>query len=153
MGRWTREELEQAFDRYQAAALKAARTGDWRDWADLFTEDCTYVEHAYGRFCSREAVFKWITKTMTTEPGNSFDAFPVTWYSIDVEKGWIICEVMNRLRDPGDGSLWQEPNITILHYAGQGRFKYEEDAYNPANMGRTVSRWQKHRDKLAAKPA
>ncbi len=29
MGRWKRKELEKAFDNYQAAALKGARTGDW----------------------------------------------------------------------------------------------------------------------------
>ena len=50
MGRWTRAEIEQAFDRYQAAALKGAQEGDWRDWADMFTLDATYFEHQYGRF-------------------------------------------------------------------------------------------------------
>lgn len=151
MGRWSRQELEDAFDRYQEEALKAARTGEWRHWANLFTEDATYKEHAYGGFCSREAIYRWIQKTMTTAPGNNFDAFPVTWYVIDEDKGWIVCEVMNRLRDPGDGSIWEEPNITILKYAGQGRFKYEEDAYNPMNFGKTLEAWQKHRDKLAGK--
>ena len=40
--------IEQAFDRYQAAALKGAQQGDWRDWADMFTLDATYFEHHYG---------------------------------------------------------------------------------------------------------
>ena len=50
MGRWTKEELEQAFDKYQRAALKGARTKDWNDWANCFTTDATYFEHHYGRF-------------------------------------------------------------------------------------------------------
>ena len=61
--------------------------------------------------------------------------------SAEIEKGWIICEVMNRMRDLGDGKIYQEPNITILHYAGKGKFKYEEDAYNPHNMGVTIGAW------------
>ncbi|MCB1844970.1 MAG: nuclear transport factor 2 family protein, partial [Halioglobus sp.] len=61
--------------------------------------------------------------------------------SIDENRGWIFCEVMNRMEDLGDGKIHQEPNITILHYAGNGLFKYEEDAYNPQNMGTMISAW------------
>ena len=34
MGRWSREELEEAFRLYQETALKAGTSGDWRAWAD-----------------------------------------------------------------------------------------------------------------------
>jgi hypothetical protein len=135
MSRWSREEIETAFDKYQAAAHKGGQTGDWRSWANCFTEDATYFEHHFGRFWGRERIFNWITDTMKQFPNNEMTAFPITWYSIDVDKGWIFCEVMNRMQDLGDGKIYQEPNITILHYAGNGLFSYEEDAYNPANMG------------------
>jgi hypothetical protein len=75
-------------------------------------------------------------------------AFPVKWYSIDEEKGWIICEIMNRMADLGDGKIYEEPNLTILHYAGNGLFKYEEDAYNPHNMGVTIGAWIQAKQKL-----
>ena len=141
MGRWAREEIEEAFDKYQAAAWKGAQTKDWGDWADCFTEDATYFEHHYGRFWGRGNILDWITKTMNEWPATEMTAFPITWYSIDEEKGWVICEVMNRMRDLGDGKVHQEPNITILHYAGNGLFSYEEDAYNPHNMGVMISAW------------
>ena len=141
MARWKRKELEQAFEAYQAAALKGAREKDWTDWANCFTEDVTYFEHHYGRFWGRERVLAWISETMSQWPASEMRAFPVSWYSIDVDRGWVVCEVMNRMRDLGDGEIYQEPNITILHYAGDGRFKYEEDAYNPTNMGNMIGRW------------
>lgn len=141
MGRWSREELEQTFDSYQAAALKGAQTGDWRDWADMFTEDATYFEHHFGKFWGRESIFQWITETMKPFPACDMTAFPITWYIIDEERGWIICEVMNRMKDLGDGKIHQEPNITILHYAGNGLFSYEEDAYNPHNFGVMIGQW------------
>ncbi|MCB1704009.1 MAG: nuclear transport factor 2 family protein [Halioglobus sp.] len=141
MGRWTREELETAFDKYQAAALKGAQQGDWRDWADMFTEDATYFEHQYGRFWGREAIYNWICGVMKPYPASSMTAFPIRWYSIDEEKGWIICEVLNRMEDLGNGEIYEEPNITILHYAGNGRFRYEEDAYDRQRMGAMVVRW------------
>ena len=141
MARWKRKELEKAFEAYQAAALRGAQTGDWTDWANCFTEDATYIEHHYGKFWGREKILNWITGTMGKWPASEMQAFPVTWHSIDEDKGWIICEVMNRMRDLGDGEIYQEPNITILRYAGNGQFKYEEDAYNPNNMGTMIGRW------------
>jgi hypothetical protein len=141
MARWKQKELEKAFDAYQAAALKGAQTQDWTDWANCFTEDATYIEHHSGRFWGREKILDWITETMGKWPASEMTAFPISWYSIDVDKGWIICEVMNRMRDLGDGEIYEDPNITILHYAGNGLFKYEEDVYNPQNMGSMIARW------------
>lgn len=153
MRRWSREELENAFDNYQAAALKGAQTQDWTDWANCFTEDATYYEHHYGRFWGRQTILDWITKTMTQWPVDQMTAFPITWYSIDEDRGWIICEVMNRMNDLGDGKIHEEPNITILHYAGNGLFSYEEDAYNPENMGATISGWLKAKKAIDAEQA
>jgi len=148
MGRWSREELEQAFDKFQAAALKGAQEGDWRDWADTFTLDATYFEHQYGRFWGRENIYQWISKTMSAFPASSMTAFPIRWYSIDEDKGWIICEVLNRMQDLGDGEIYEEPNLTVLHYAGNGLFSYEEDAYDRKRMGDMVVRWLKAKERL-----
>ena len=149
MSRWKRKELEKAFEVYQMAALKGAQTGDWSDWANCFTRDVTYVEHHYGRFWGRDTVLDWITKTMSEWPASAMKAFPVNWYSIDVEKGWIIFEVMNRMEELGNGKIYEEPNLTILHYAGYGQFKYEEDVYNPQNMGVMIRQWLDDRKALA----
>src|SRR3546814_7547903 len=34
-------------------------------------------------------------------------AFPANWHTVDVERerGWVICEVANPMRDPGDGTV------------------------------------------------
>ena len=150
MGRFSRAELEDAFAHYQKTALEAGTSGDWNPWADMFTEDATYFEHHYGRFWGRERILSWITDTMTQWPASHMTAFPITWYSIDEDRGWIFCEVMNRMEDLGDGKIYQEPNITILHYAGKGLFSYEEDAYNPHNMGVTIGAWIEAKKTLEA---
>ena len=38
MGRFSRAELEQAFEHYSAVVDTCSETGDWRPFADLFTE-------------------------------------------------------------------------------------------------------------------
>jgi hypothetical protein len=35
----------------------------------------------------------------------------------------------------------QAHNITVLHYAGDMKFSYEEDAYNPAAFGPMIQAW------------
>lgn len=150
MARWKRKELEKAFDKFKAAALKGAQTKDWEDWSNCFTEDATYIEHHYGRFWGRDTIYQWITRTMKEWPASEMTAFPVTWHTIDEEKGWIIFEVMNRMTDLGNGKIYEEPNITILRYAGRGLFSYEEDVYNPQNMGGMIGAWIEAKKALEA---
>ena len=130
MGTWTREELEREFELYKARGA----TGDWSAWADQFTEDAEYVEHNYGVFKGREAIREWIVETMTTWPGNEMPLFPIEWHIVDDERGWIVAKIWNRMQDPGDGSIHQAYNFTLLKYAGDGKWSYEEDIYNPASF-------------------
>ena len=149
MGRWSREELEEEFENYQARALKAATTHDWREWADQFTEDATYVEHLYGTLGGREAIYNWIQSTMEEPINNEMIYFPIEWYVIDEEKGWVVCQVWNRMADPGDGSVHQAYNFTLLKYAGNGKWKYEEDVYNPAHFADMVKGYLQRKKELS----
>ena len=147
MGQYTREELQTAHDKFVAAAAESGRTGDWSTWANMFTEDATYYEHMYGKFNSRAEILEWITNTMKDWPYNEMTEFPHDWCVCDEERGWWICQIENRFNDPGDGKVYEAYNLTVLHYAGDMQFSYEEDAYNPANFAPMVKDW------LAAKKA
>ena len=68
---------------------------------------------------------------MLAPPNDEMTEFPVDWYIIDEERGWIVFRIWNRMQDPGDGSVHQEANFTLLKYAGDMRFSYQEDIYNP----------------------
>ena len=76
--------------------------------------------------------------------------FPIEWYIIDEERGWVVCHVWNRMEDPGDGSIHQEYNFTLLKYAGDNRWSYEEDIYNPMRFGAMVAEWEAARKAAAA---
>ena len=148
MGRFSRAELEEAFQNYQETALEAGTSGDWTKWADLFTEDATYIEHLFGTLGGREAIRNWISKTMSQTPNDQMKYFPVEWYIIDEEKGWVVAQVWNRMVDPGDGSLHQAYNYTLLKYAGNGKWSHEEDIYNPAHFQTMLVGWLKLRKEL-----
>ena len=141
MGKYSRQEIEDAFDKYQQTALKAGTSGDWNPWADLFTEDATYIEHLFGTFGGREAIRNWISSTMAEYPHCEMKYFPVEWYIIDEERGWVVYQVWNRMVDPGDGSLHQSYNYSLLKYAGHGLWSFEEDIYNPKPFQDMIRGW------------
>ena len=144
---WTRDELEEAFAEFQRRAEIGGQTGDWGPWAEVFTEDAHYIEHHYGEFHGREQIRAWIESAMTAYPASEMDAFPIGWYVIDEARGWIVCQVWNRMKDIGDGQVHQAYNLTLLKYAGGGMWSYEEDVYNPAHFATMIGGW------MAAKKA
>ncbi|MDX6287725.1 MAG: hypothetical protein QOG53_3210 [Frankiales bacterium] len=138
---YSRDELEQAFQHYQEVSAAAAAKQQWRAWADLFTEDAVYIEHHYGEMHGREQIFDWIQSTMNEPLAHEMNEFPIEWYVIDEQRGWVICQVWNRMKDPGDGSLHQAYNFTLLKYAGNNQWSYEEDIYNPAKFETMIGEW------------
>ena len=134
-------EIEQAFSAYQQTVAGIATTGEWERFADLFTPDATYVEHAFGTFTGREQIRAWSVKTMTSFPGNTMTSFPIAWHVVDEPTARVICEVRNLMPDPGDGSLHEASNLTILTYGGDGLWSCEEDVYNPMKFAQMTVAW------------
>jgi hypothetical protein len=141
MSKWSCAELEAAFEGYQQQVRRAVGSGDWSLFADLFTPDALYKEHAYGTMRGTDEIRDWVIGTMTAAPGCWMVDFPPAWHVIDEDRGRIVCEIRNIMADPGDGSVHEAGNITILGYAGDGLFDYEEDVYNPARFVEMVESW------------
>jgi hypothetical protein len=141
VGQWDRAELQEAHDRFIAAANESAAQGDWRSWVEMFTEDAEYIEHHYGKFHGRSEILHWISTTMAEWPNNEMTMFPHDWCVCDEDGGRWICQIENRFNDPGDGGIYQASNITILTYAGGMLFSSEEDVYNPATFAPVVKAW------------
>jgi uncharacterized protein (TIGR02246 family) len=153
MGKFSRDEIEQAIDTYKQVAREAGRTGNWDAWAELFTEDSMYIDHGMGVFGGREAIRTWITRTMTEFPASEMKFYPWEWYIIDEERGWVTAKIWNRMTDPGDGTVHQEYNLSYFKYAGNGMWALEEDAYNPLHFQEMIVEWMAVRDRLAANPS
>ena len=138
---YTTPEIESAFAAYQATVAEIAESGEWARFADMFTQDASYEEHAYGTFSGREEIRSWVLETMTAFPGNTMSSFPIAWHVVDAPTNRVICEVRNLMPDPGDGSVHEASNLTILTYGGDGLWSREEDIYNPMRFAKMSVRW------------
>lgn len=137
---WTSQELDEAFQLHATTVAAAAKSADWEPFVQLFLPDATYVDPIEGTLRGQEEIRRWATRTLGTFPGSAMH-FPAAWHLVDVERGRIVCELRNVLRDPGDGSVFEENNITVLDYAGNGRFRSERDVYDSPAMSRVIEAW------------
>lgn len=141
MSRFSAAEITDAYTAFHARVAGFVASGDWSGYADLFTPDATYVEHAMGTFRGRDEIRAWAVRTMTSYPGRVMTGFPIGWQVVDADAARLVCEVRNPMPDPGDGTLLEEPNITIMTYAGDGLFSREEDVYNPLRFHAMALTW------------
>ncbi|WP_039805073.1 nuclear transport factor 2 family protein [Nocardia araoensis] len=139
---WSREELEKAYRTWHSTVARAAAgEGSWREFVELFTADAEYHEQMVGVLKGRDAIWAWVEPTLATFPGAAMTSFPDYWHLIDEVNGVIVVKLNNLMRDPGDGSRMGADNISILTYAGDGKFSKEEDIYNPAEFVELVPKW------------
>ncbi|MXP23223.1 nuclear transport factor 2 family protein [Gordonia sp. HNM0687] len=148
MSTFSHAELDDAFRGFQQTVAEIAVSRDWDRFAEMFTTDARYIEHALGTMSGRAEIRAWIWKTMTAFPGSHMTGFPSLWHVVDAPTGRVICEVDNPMRDPGDGTLITATNITILTYAGEGLWSCEEDVYNPMEFGRAAASWCEKAEQL-----
>lgn len=141
MPEFSRSEVEEAYLNFVAVG----DSGDWNAWADLHSEDGIWVEHHLGRFEGREAIRAAILKVMQPVP---MMIFPVEWRVIEGNR--VVYYPWQVMPDPkGGDEVYRFGCITILEYAGNGLFSYQEDLYNPREGQEVIKRWLDAGGKLA----
>jgi len=59
---FTRDELADAFAKFERTVDDAARRHDWDAWVEHYTDDVLYIEHAAGTMHGRDEVRTWIRR-------------------------------------------------------------------------------------------
>jgi ketosteroid isomerase-like protein len=130
---FAREEVEEAWRHFVAVG----DSGDWDAWADLHSEDGLWVEHHLGTFRGREEIRHAIVDVMAKAPPMEF---PVAWHVIENER--VVYYPWQVFPDPAGGdAVYRFGCVTILEYAGDGLWSFQEDLYNPQEAEAVVKRW------------
>ena len=131
MAIYPRKEVEKAADALHKIRAKAsAGEVGWDAIIDMFTEDATYIDPAWGRFKGREAILQFLRDSMQ---GLEDWTFPTEWVVIDGNR--VVSRFKNRL--PGrraDGTYYEVPGVSIIEYAGGGKFSFEEECINMVHL-------------------
>ena len=131
-----------AFDEAEVRAayenfVAVGESGDWSAWADLHTVDGVWVEHHLGTFHGREEIRRAIVEVMAGAPPTM--TFPVEWVIFDGPR--VVYYPWQVLPHPTGGPDFRFGCVTILEYAGDGQFSYQEDLYNPNDGVKVFSEW------------
>ena len=152
MSKWSHEELDACFRNFRDVTDTAFIRGDLEPWIQCFTEDAIYRDLGFGfnggfdsEIRGLDSIRKWISGHALSYLYNEMSYWPVPWYIIDVERGWVNCEWRNRMRDPGNGTIFEEPCYSRLKYAGSMKWSFEEDIYNPVRMRAMIELWRHER--------
>jgi hypothetical protein len=140
------DELRREFARYYEVVAACRASGDWRPFGELFTEDAVYVDHAAGIVQGRDAIVDWMVRTMAVENYDQLERFDVLWDAVDPERGWVVSATANRMSDPGDGSVHEAHDWSRTVYAGDGRWSYKENMYDPLEFAGMFTGWVAARD-------
>jgi hypothetical protein len=97
-----------------------------------------YIEHVLGVKDGREAVRKWIKPTMA-EYGEIYTAYE--WHMVG-DDGRVVVYMQNRRDNPqAGGDPIDFPGMTVLQYAGGGKFSLEEDFWSLVEGTRTMKQY------------
>jgi len=142
---FSRAEIEKAFKHFMAVGESA----DWNAWADLHTEDGIWVEHHLGTFRGREEIRKGIVEVMAQSP---LMEFPVEWCLIEgnrlVYYPWQVF-----VPPPGSTEVYRFGCVSVMEYAGDNLWSFQEDLYNPREAEVVLKRWIADGGKLPGRRA
>lgn len=122
-----RHEVEQAVAAYVALRERLDRgEEEWAMFAEVFTDDAVFLDPAWGRVEGRAAIAELMTEAMTGLDGFTYPIDVVAIEGDDVVITW---------HQVVEGLGLSHRGVSMLHYAGAGRFDREEDLMNVAVVG------------------
>lgn len=123
-------EIREAFRAYVETRDRIDR-GElpWSALDSFFTDDAVFIDPAWGRVEGLDAVREFWMESMA---GLEEWSFPEVWTMVDGNR--VVSMWLQQMGQRPDGTRDEIPGISILYYAGDGRFCYELDVLNMAHV-------------------
>jgi limonene-1,2-epoxide hydrolase len=102
----------------------------WLDLSAFFTDDAVYVDPAWGRIEGIDEIRSFFVESMR---GLEDWRFPIRFTAIDGDEVVTVWDQVLPGKRP-DGRRYQQTGVSLLQYAGDGRFCFEEDLLNMSHV-------------------
>jgi len=124
------DEVRATFRRY-IETRNAIDRGElpWTALEAYFTDDAVFIDPAWGRVEGLDNIRAFWVKSMT---GLEDWKFPEVWTQVEGRR--VVSLWMQKMGKREDGRDWECPGISVLYYAGDGKFCYEMDLMNMAHV-------------------
>jgi limonene-1,2-epoxide hydrolase len=124
-------EVRAAVDAYVEVRRKIeAGEATWLDLAAFFTDDAVYVDPAWGRIQGIEEIRSFLVESMR---GLEDWRFPIRFAAIEGDEVVTVWDQVLPGERP-DGRGFRQTGVSLLQYAGDGRFSFEEDLLNMTHV-------------------
>lgn len=123
-------EARDAFRRYGVTRDRiVAGELEWTALEEFFTDDVVYIDPAWGRVEGIDAVRGFWVESM----GGLDDwKFPEAWTVVEGHR--VVTMWIQEMGPRPDGGTFSCPGMSVLYYAGDGKFCYEMDIMNMAHV-------------------
>lgn len=128
---YSAEETE-ALATYEAYVAQRTKilAGDapWNTLGDFFTDDAVFIDPAWGRVEGIDALRTFFDESMA---GLDAWEYPEQWTMVDGDR---VVAMFDQTIHGTDGTTYKQAGISVLYYAGGGKFSYEMDLMNMAHI-------------------
>ncbi|MDG2026930.1 MAG: nuclear transport factor 2 family protein [Acidimicrobiales bacterium] len=115
----------------QREKIQAGEAG-WDTLGEYFTDDAVFIDPAWGRVEGIDAVREFLEESMV---GLDDWSFPERWTMVDGDR---VVTMFEQLIPGADGETYQQAGISVLYYAGDGKFSYEMDLMNMGHINQDL---------------
>jgi hypothetical protein len=124
-------EVRAALDEYVEVRRQIeAGEATWVDLARFFTDDAVYIDPAWGRVEGIAEISSFFVESMR---GLEDWRFPIRFTAVDGDDAVTVWDQVLPGERP-DGGRYAQTGVSLLRYAGDGRFNFEEDLLNMAHV-------------------
>ncbi len=123
------QEARETWARYLAQRqLIEAGEAQWSSLADFFVDDAVYSDPAWGRTEGAGEIAEFMRESMSALGDWRF---PEAWTMFD---GRRVVSAFDQIFPGADGTEYRQMGISVLYYAGDGKFCYQMDLMNMAHI-------------------
>jgi hypothetical protein len=146
--KYSETEIQTAFEHYTAVLSRSVKSGNWEEFARLFTDPVDYCDNGRRQWRTPSEVLEGVVAFYSEYPTTHVADLIAGNSIINVEYSRLTFELYVEMQDPGDGSASSIPITCVLHYAGDNQWCGQEDYYNLATYGDFLAEWEEMHRRL-----
>ena len=128
------QEIRDTYRRYVETRTRIdAGEQPWSSLDAFFTEDAVFCDPAWGRVEGIEAIREFLSESMA---GLEAWSFPEQWTMVEGHR--LVTQFTQQMGANDDGTPVECPGVSILYYAGGGKFCFELDLMNMGQVNQAL---------------